>query len=369
MANTRLHRSLAVTVAVILTAATVGLYAVRPASSSSITVTVDGRQVEVRASAATVENALRAAHLVPHDGALVAAASHRVLDAHAFPAVVLLGGQAVAPQARLAPGDALNVVEGRDEAEAVQRKRALVAPTGLPDVERELWHPGRPGMTEGEMGEVSGEAVGPLQVLAAPMPAAPDTAKVVALTFDDGPNPSWTPAILQILADEQVKATFCTVGYAIGWDHGALAKTESDQGHTACDHTAHHVLNLASKHHDQIEQEVHEGADDVRRAVGADPAYYRAPGGSLSPEVVQVAHDRGLRVLGWSVDPNDYRRPPVAELVRRVLDRVRPGSVVLLHDGGGDRSNTVAALRPIIDALKAQGYAFTTPALEPAVGQ
>jgi peptidoglycan/xylan/chitin deacetylase (PgdA/CDA1 family) len=358
------RRTLAACVAVTLFAATVALFTARPAHSAT-SIVVDGRPVALRASVPTVGAALRAAHRTPRDGALLSVGG-RVLDAHAFPATVAVGGRPATDSTRLAVGEAVVVVDGTDAVEPVQRLRVPVPPPPLPDVEKSLWHPGRPGAVVGPVGVRSGEVVGPRQQVADPVPPAPETGKVVALTFDDGPNPVWTPQVLKILADEQVKATFCTVGYAIGWDP-ALAKAEVDQGHMPCDHTAHHVLKLASKHHDQIVQEVNEGADDVKRAIGAEPAFYRAPGGSLSPEVVDVAHQRGLRVLGWTVDPNDYRRPPPPVLLARILTAVQPGSVILLHDGGGDRSATVAILRPLIDTLKARGYTFTTPALEPPV--
>jgi peptidoglycan/xylan/chitin deacetylase (PgdA/CDA1 family) len=95
---------------------------------------------------------------------------------------------------------------------------------------------------------------------------------------------------------------------------------------------------------------------------------YRPPANALSPFIIQVAHARHLRVLSYSVDPSDYRRPAAAVLLPRILARVRPGSIIVLHDGGGDRSQTVAVLKPLIDNLKAQGYRFTTVLDEPSTG-
>jgi peptidoglycan-N-acetylglucosamine deacetylase len=200
-----------------------------------------------------------------------------------------------------------------------------------PDVEREVWVGGQP---------VQG--------------------KTVALTFDDGPQPTYTPEVLQILQDEGVKATFCVVGYAIGWDPNLL-KAEANAGDVICDHTAHHVLHLDRAKHDQVAQEINEGADDIRNVLGADPRFFRPPGGALSPDIIATAHARGMRVLGWDDDPRDYRRLSANQLLARILGQVRPGALILLHDGGGNRATTVAILRPLIDRLKADGWTFVVP--------
>ena len=102
----------------------------------------------------------------------------------------------------------------------------------------------------------------------------------------------------------------------------------------------------------------------VDAATGVRPLLYRPPAGILSPDVIATAHARGLRVLTWSVDPSDYLMPPPNVLLARILSQVRPGAVILLHDGGGFRANTVAILTALIDTLEAQGYRFTTPAQE-----
>ncbi|MDQ1395830.1 MAG: peptidoglycan-N-acetylglucosamine deacetylase [Acidimicrobiaceae bacterium] len=332
-----------------------------PPASSATWVVVDGRPVAVEGSAVTLGAALHAAHRVPRDGALLSAATHRVLDPHDSPATVLAGGRAVPMTAPLDVGDEVVVWDGADRVEPTVRRQIPVPPPGLPPVERVLWSPGQPGVAESEVGVVSGEPVGPSQVVTPPVPAALVPGNVVALTFDDGPSPVWTRQVLDILAQENVKATFCQVGYAIGWDL-ALARAAVEQGHAVCDHTAHHMEHLESKPHSQIVQEVCEGADDVFHADGLQPQWYRAPGGNLSPEVIDVAHQRGMRVLGWSVDPDDFAHPPAPVLLERILAKVGPGSIILLHDGGGDRSQTVAVLRPLIDSLRARGFTFTLPA-------
>jgi peptidoglycan/xylan/chitin deacetylase (PgdA/CDA1 family) len=180
---------------------------------------------------------------------------------------------------------------------------------------------------------------------------------VVALTFDDGPDPRWTPAVLQILKAENVKATFCTIGY-LAQRHPELVKAEFDAGNTVCDHSMHHILTLPSRPHPQIVDEVLQAADVIRTITGQNPIFYRPPGGSLNQDIIDTAHQRGLRVLKWSVDPKDYTKPPAPAILARVTAKVGPGAVILLHDGGGDRSQTVGMLKQLIDELKHRGFTF-----------
>ena len=213
-----------------------------------------------------------------------------------------------------------------------------------------------PGYDEVDVGEVSGEIVSRANV----SPGAPvhaEAGMVVALTFDDGPDPRWTPTVLQILHDENIKATFCTIGY-LAQRYQALVKAEFDAGMTLCDHSMHHILQLPQRPHPQIIDEVNQAADAIRAVTGQDPAFYRPPGGSLNQDIIDTAHQRGLRVLKWSVDPKDYTKPPAPMILARITAKVGPGSVILLHDGGGDRSQTVAMLKQLIDQLKARGFTF-----------
>jgi peptidoglycan/xylan/chitin deacetylase (PgdA/CDA1 family) len=187
----------------------------------------------------------------------------------------------------------------------------------------------------------------------------------IALTFDDGPDPRWTPSIMQILHEEGVRATFCVVA-APGRRFPELVRAQHDAGHTHCDHTVDHP-NLARRSRAEVLRQIGEGASFLESVDGVWPQLFRAPFGVVTPEVVRVAGTLRLRVLGWTVDSSDYLDSPPEVIVARTMAKVRPGAVVLLHDGGGDRSKTVAALRPLIQALKAEGYGFTTPTSQAAV--
>jgi peptidoglycan-N-acetylglucosamine deacetylase len=324
--------------------------------SRPIKVTVDGRSVTLSKHGHTVKGALRAARLKPKDGILYSVGSHRRIDAHAAPALVFVDGALARMGSRVRPGDRIRLLDGPDAVEPIDHRRIEVPAVGLPDVENRIWVSQNPGYDEVDQGRRSGEIVGRRTVAPAGQ-AVPATGPVVALTFDDGPNPQWTPQVLQILHDEGVKATFCLVGY-LAQRYPDLVKAEVAAGHTICDHTMNHVLHLDTKPHAMILDQVNRAADVIRSIIGQDPVFYRPPGGFLNPDIINTAHQRGLRVLKWSVDPDDFSKPPAPVILGRVMAKVGPGAVVLLHDGGGDRSQTVAMLRQLIHDLKAKGFTF-----------
>jgi peptidoglycan/xylan/chitin deacetylase (PgdA/CDA1 family) len=337
----------------------------RPARSRPplMRVVVNGVPRRVPGPVSTVAAVLRAARQHPRGARLYSARSHKLLDGDAGPPTILVNGLAAGLETRVRAGASVVAVDGPDLTESVVDKQVPVPAAGLPDVENTIWYPGKAGLQQTTVGAVSGEVV-TARRLTEPLPPRRETAGVVALTFDDGPDPRWTPQVLQLLHDEGVKATFCVVGH---WAERFpdLVKAERDQGHVVCDHTMHHVEHLDHKPHAQVEQEIGDGFRTLTNLLGTPPPLYRAPGGSIGPDVIAVAHEYGMRVIGWAIDPHDYERPPEPVLVDRVMSRIRPGSIILMHDGGGDRANTVAAARVIIDRLKAMGYGFATPLSPP----
>jgi len=317
---------------------------------------VDGRTVWVGGHAPTVASALAAARVRPRDGVLRSVVTHRPIDVHATPATFFVDGDAAGPTRRVKAGDRIVVKNGSDSVEQVVVRRVQGIGPGLPPVEDRIWISGA-GPVEAQVGERSGEIVAQSGAAPEVTPAHAETGMVVALTFDDGPDPRWTPAILQILKDENVKATFCTIGY-LAQRHPELVKAEFDAGHTICDHSMNHILTLPSRPHSQIVDQVLQAADVIRSITGENPIFYRPPGGNLNQDIIDTAHQRGLRVLKWGVDPKDYTKPPAPVILARIEAKVGPGSVILMHDGGGDRSQTVAMLKHLIDDLKARGFTF-----------
>jgi peptidoglycan/xylan/chitin deacetylase (PgdA/CDA1 family) len=189
------------------------------------------------------------------------------------------------------------------------------------------------------------------------------TRKVVALTFDDGPNPDATPLILDTLSEKNVRATFFVLGsHAERWPE--LVRRISHEGHQLGNHGYFH-RKLQFKSPFYVRRDIRLGIRAIKRAGAPAPKYFRAPHGFRSPWTTPIASSYGERTVGWSLGVYDSDRPGVEEIVRRTLEGVSPGSIVLLHDGDGynpdgDRMQTAAALPHIIDRLKDQGYEFAT---------
>ncbi|RUT01535.1 polysaccharide deacetylase [Dulcicalothrix desertica PCC 7102] len=181
--------------------------------------------------------------------------------------------------------------------------------------------------------------------------------KVIALTFDDGPAPKYTQQILEILKQENIKATFFCVGEMVHY-FPQLAKQEVAEGHVIGNHTWHHWLQ---KMNSQVAaNEIESTATAIFEATGVKTSLFRPPYGALNNGVADYAKKNNYAVLMWSDDSQDYRRPSVARVVNNVLREAKPGGMVLMHDGGGNRTQTVAALPKIIANLKQQGYRFVT---------
>jgi peptidoglycan/xylan/chitin deacetylase (PgdA/CDA1 family) len=341
-----------------------GVLAVAYRQPSTMLLTVQGRQVRLPRMGATVAGALRAAHVVPQDGALYSAGTHTLLNRHFTPATYLVDGAPASAKTKVRGGVRVETSPGRDAVEATAQRQAPALPPPLPSVEHALWYPGVSGKEDQVYGVVSGEVVSRRPIVE-PVPPRRELGNVVGLSFDDGPHPLWTPQILEILRSEGVKATFCVVG-AVGKKHPELVQAERDAGHAMCDHTQNHAEHLDRASPQKVSDEVEGGFRFLRTTLGTPPPLYRPPGGDLNDTVIAVAQRNGMRVLRWTVDPKDYEKPPAAVILTRILDAVHPGDVILLHDGGGDRSQTVAMLRPLIQQLKARGFAFATPLGPPA---
>ncbi len=179
----------------------------------------------------------------------------------------------------------------------------------------------------------------------------------VALTFDDGPGP-FTPAVLDVLARYGVPATFCLVGEQIPGREEVVARI-AEEGHTLCNHTTSHDYALPVRSPGAISREIATTTQRISSAAPDAPVtVFRAPAGRFEPSVVQAAAQQGLTSWAWSVDQQDWRRTDPDAIVAAVLDDIRPGAVVVLHDGGGDRSATVAALESFVPLLQSVGYEF-----------
>ncbi|MEU8512380.1 polysaccharide deacetylase family protein [Kitasatospora sp. NPDC048722] len=183
--------------------------------------------------------------------------------------------------------------------------------------------------------------------------------KVVALTIDDGPDPRYTPAVLDLLQKYGIRATFFLIGEN-AVEHPALVREIADRGHHIANHTWTHP-DLRHLSDAKVKDELERTSDLLLKTTGRQPTWFRAPGGDWSDSSLRIAADLGLRNMAWSVDPRDWARPGTSAIIDTILKDVRPGSIVLNHDGGGDRSQTVAAIKAYLPVLVDSGYFFTAP--------
>ncbi|GHH04557.1 polysaccharide deacetylase family protein [Streptomyces lanatus] len=186
-------------------------------------------------------------------------------------------------------------------------------------------------------------------------------ARGVNITIDDGPDPVWTPQVLDVLREYGVKATFCMVGTQ-AQAHPELVRKVVAAGHRLCDHTVSHDVTMDRKSEAFQSQQILDAERMITEASGGvRPMYYRAPGGAFTPYSRHLAASHGMRPLGWNIDSKDFELPGTATMVATVKNEISNGPTLLFHDAGGDRSQTVAALREVLPWLKQQGYSFGFP--------
>jgi peptidoglycan/xylan/chitin deacetylase (PgdA/CDA1 family) len=178
----------------------------------------------------------------------------------------------------------------------------------------------------------------------------------VALTIDDGPHPDWTPQVLDLLAENEVRATFSLVG-GQAQAYPKLVRRIARAGHGLCNHTMTHPQPFGARSTAAIRRQVVDAQSAISEAAGKEPELFRAPGGDWTEAVLDVAHELGLTPVGWSVDPRDWALPGAAA-IESCLMGAGAGDILLSHDGGGNRAQTVVALRSVLPRLRDAGLRF-----------
>jgi peptidoglycan/xylan/chitin deacetylase (PgdA/CDA1 family) len=179
----------------------------------------------------------------------------------------------------------------------------------------------------------------------------PRDRNVVALTFDDGPG-AYTEGFLDVLREKHARGTFFEIGQEVP-GRAEIMRRILGEGDEIGNHTTHHDFypgywDLAATN------------ALIRSATHFQPCLFRPPGGAVNSSVVSAAAEAGLQTILWDVDPTDWANPGSAAVYSRIVSAAGPGSIILMHDGGGDRSGTLAALPQIIDTLRERGYRFAT---------
>ncbi|MFJ5997386.1 polysaccharide deacetylase family protein [Streptomyces sp. NPDC092370] len=183
--------------------------------------------------------------------------------------------------------------------------------------------------------------------------------RTMVLTFDDGPDPRYTPAILDTLAKYDVRAMFFVCGEMAVGNKNLLARM-ADEGHVVGNHTWSHPL-LTRLTRRRIRSEMERTCDVIEDAYGERPEWFRAPYGAWNRAVFQIGAELGMESLAWTVDTLDWTTPGTRSITKRVERGAAPGVVLLSHDAGGDRSQSVRALRRYLPELLDSGYHVTVP--------
>lgn len=188
---------------------------------------------------------------------------------------------------------------------------------------------------------------------------------VVALTFDDGPSPEYTPLVLDALKERGVRATFFLVGKHVE-KYPDIARRIVEEGHEVGNHTYSH-RDLVPSSRRRLLSEIRRTQKAIAETTGVWPTLFRPPRGIYSEAVRQVVVGMGFRLVLWSVSGMDWAGIPARVIARRVVRQVKPGSIILLHDSGAlirseghSRMNTARAVPEIVDRLIAEGYRFVT---------
>lgn len=216
-------------------------------------------------------------------------------------------------------------------------------PTPTPTPRPAAWTPEKLTATQAPVRELT-------QLSPAPPPDS------IALTIDDGPSPLWTPRVLDLLAEERIHATFFIIGEQVR-EFPKLTRRIADAGHQICNHTMTHPITIGHLPKKRVREEVVEAHDRIADVTGVVPQFFRSPGGAWSKAVLEVTAEHGMLPIDWTVDPRDWSRPGVGH-IRRSLLGAKAGNILLCHDGGGDRSQTLAALKTVIPKMKKRGLTF-----------
>jgi peptidoglycan/xylan/chitin deacetylase (PgdA/CDA1 family) len=316
--------------------------------SPPISVRVNGRTVLV-GTRSRLGALIRTFGLRPDDGRLLDVDGH-VLDPASNPGRILVNGVPARRRLALHDGDTITVVDGKDHIESTNRVL-----TRLPGL-----RPGDPQYSLSRAHLERVETVGRVSGIVVSTTYRPigriHTPRAVALTFDDGPWPRSTRAILQVLRKMHVHATFFVIG-SLAKRYPVMVHDEIRAGMTIGSHSWDHPepFNRLGTHRMRTEMQDVNAFLKRRFHVGVD--LFRPPGGTSTPPVVSIASALGLRVVDWNVDPRDWTSGATPKsIARAVLSQVKAGSIVDLHDGGGDQRATVRALPDIIRGLRKRGF-------------
>lgn len=362
----------AIVAVVILAVIGVGVYLYLNPPTYNVTVNGMTRTVH---DGATVGDIINEGIVSPKPGNLLAVDGEVLEEGGGTPFTGTINGSEFTDAATaLHKGDTLQIEDGADATEDYETETVESEPghQELGDGAIHVYVPGETGQVEKRTGKVSGKTVEETvregrDNIYLKYNADTKGEKVVALTFDDGPIGT-TPELLDVLKQYGVKATFFTIGDQIfdKTDFSEVVKRAADEGHQICTHSYDHAsgsgrgVDMTRMSADEQIAEVQKGQDAITQATGKEASkIFRSPGGNYHDEIIWTLQPYVTGEIGWNVDTEDWRRPGAEAIAQRLLS-VKPGDVVLMHDGGGDRSQTIEALKIALPQLVEEGYKFVT---------
>ncbi|MFJ3921533.1 polysaccharide deacetylase family protein [Streptomyces sp. NPDC090022] len=232
---------------------------------------------------------------------------------------------------------------------------AVLPPQGAPGTAYRL----QPMTSEGPARRTANRPLTPRTRPILELPATPAYASSMVLTFDDGPDPRYTPGILDTLAHHRVRAMFFVCGEMVA-ERPDLVRRMVAEGHVIGNHTWTHPL-LTKLSRPDLAAEIARTSDLVEKTTGQAPPWFRAPFGAWNRAAFEIGAELGMEPMAWTVDTLDWKEPGTTTIVSRVLKGAAPGVIVLNHDAGGDRSQSVQALRTYLPQLLERGYRLTLP--------
>lgn len=351
------------------------VFAVKLCSSVfPITVTINGTDYELHGSK-TMQTALSTSGLPINPGDYISLNGNVLEKSAGKPFKAEVNGTETAdPNYQLHNGDAITITDGDDIVEEYTSTESPIAYeatiTGTGAVH--AFTTGSDGTLETRVGVTSGEtievqSVNPQNAVCQQYNIDPGGNKVIAFTFDDGPSSEYTAQVLDILKQNDVKATFFCIGTQVE-ANPELLRREVEEGHQVCTHSYDHAkpaggTNIGFMDKSGQIEEIQKGYQTIADALGIGldqvSRVVRMPGGNLSEEMVMNLSPYISYEIGWNIDTQDWSLPG-EDVIYEAMISADSGEILLCHDGGGDRSQTVAALERAIPYLKAKGYTFVT---------
>lgn len=374
--QTRLTRTGLIAALAVVVVAIIGVFAFQNyEATKAVAVTLNGESVTVEGDQRSPEGILNAGLVSVTPGNYVAVDKSVIREGEGTRATVTLNGEKTDDlSTHLEEGDEIKVENGTDVMESFTEGETEVLPystkitgTGAVHLYMNKGKNGEKVVRTGDESGIKTETVTQEPVNRTIQCYNVDTGgdKVIALTFDDGPWDSSTEKILDILDENDAKATFFTVGYKIA-GHEDLVKRAAEAGHEIGTHTWDHAegsgkgVSLIKMSSDERKEEVTKGLKAIEDATGSKAStVFRAPGGNFDDSVATDLQELISAEIGWNIDTNDWQKPGASTVAKRI-ESAGAGNIILMHDGGGDRSQTVAALKEALPVLKDEGYSFIT---------